>query len=267
MSAFYRVVHFAPDPFSGWRVPIGALLSHADRPVFVQADWLPGAGCLGSEAASAVLRMIVEAVARSPDLQRLPAEAGPQAALSDSTPVPSSVSDPARWLAEHVLPGKPHASLAEKEYSTRREVYGRRFFEQYQVWKWVGRRLNPRALSETVSPLSAGEITHYVQGKDELLLLEPVVATRPNFEKDIAEISQLFLAWRQLLSETPQTPRARLIAYAIPLGMRERVAAVRDVLEQHRFEVVDVDAASERDAFLASVRRVGLSRDMFSNVH
>ena len=200
MSAYYRVVHFAPDPLSGWRVPIGALLSHADRPVFVQANWLPGPSCLGGEATSAVMRMIVAAIARAPNLQRLPVEAGPHAALSDVVPVPASVSDPARWLAEHILPGRAQAKLPERDYAARRDVVGRRFFEQYKVDKWLKRKLSPSDLGKTVPRLSASEITHYVWGKDALLLLEPMVATRSTFEKDLAEVSQLFLAWRQLLS-------------------------------------------------------------------
>jgi hypothetical protein len=275
MSAHYRLVHFAPDPFSGWRVPIGALVGHADdRPMFVQANWVPGPGCLGAggEATAAVLRMIVAAIARAPNLQRLPVEAGPHAVLSEALPIPTSVADPALWLAHHVLPGRVEgrAKLPEREFAIRREVVGRRFFEQHKVDRWVKRKLNPRFLGQTISRLSASEITHYVAGTDQLLLLEPVVATRQDFDKNVAKVNQLFLAWRQLFgeapkSQTPQTPR--FIAYTFPFGLRDRVANVRDVLARHRFEVVDVDAPGEREGLLNSVRQVGLSGETVSSIH
>jgi hypothetical protein len=216
--------------------------------------------------------MIVAAIARAPNLQRLPVEAGPHAVLSEPLPIPTSVADPALWLAHYVLPGRVEgrAKLPERQFAIRREVVGRRFFEQYKVDRWVKRKLNPRHLGQTISRLSASEITHYVAGTDQLLLLEPVVATRQDFDKNVAKVNQLFLAWRQLFgeapkSQTPQTPR--FIAYTFPFGLRDRVANVRDVLARHRFEVVDVDAPGEREGLLNSVRQVGLSGETVSSIH
>ncbi len=266
MSAHYKLVHFAPDPLSGWRVPIGALVSETDKVRFVEGEWTPGPACIGGVATSAVLRMIVAAIAKSPDYQRLPVQVGPQAALSAPIEIPSSVEDPIGWVKGHVLPGRPAANLPEREYGPRRDVVGRRFFEQYRVDRWLKRRFNPESLATGMSPLSASEITHYVTGSDEILLMEPLVGSRANFEKEISEVSQLFLAWRQLFEEVAQNREPRFIAYAFPYGRNERVDQVRDVLEAHRFEVVNVDTPSERTGLLDSVNRIGASGERLGNI-
>jgi len=259
MRAVFKVVHFAPNPFSGWRVPVGALVRTSDKVQFVASEWLPGPQCLGSEAAHSLVQVVASRLAVQPEFERLPIEAGPQMLLAEECAVPQSVEDPAKWVAEAILPRPPPLDSRPRSYAGRRETVGRRFLETYQVSSFVQRRFLPSDLGRSIPERSAGPVTHYVVGKEEILLLEPLVSTRDRFERELEEVSQTFLAYRQLFAEAERREQPRFVAYAFPYGRGESVQLAREVLQRHRFEVYDVDQPPERDALLAGIRTLAAS--------
>jgi hypothetical protein len=106
MSRFRHVL-FIPDPFTGLRVPLGAIVEHGGTALFVRSTMLPCANCVGAPAA-ALARYLAERCAEVRDLDRHPGfssqmELGPVQQLPDTDEIP----DPVGWVRSFALPQEP----------------------------------------------------------------------------------------------------------------------------------------------------------------
>lgn len=106
--AEYRMVLFVPDPFSGARFPIAALVQDAGKVSVVHAPHIPCATCLGGENAAAVVQIILSDLVGVTTIDELPESIGPHAMLGDRRGIPNHVvvygestkieGDAAKWL-------------------------------------------------------------------------------------------------------------------------------------------------------------------------
>lgn len=148
VNARFQIVHFEPDPFSGSRFAVGALVE-SDQGVQLVTGWLPGPRGLGGEQASATVRLILDSLRRDARIGELPMSVGPQVQLGELRPLPQGVSDPAAWIKEHVLHRRPQREDELSETAplgAQRATAGYRFFETWHVSQWVKKRYLPPEL-------------------------------------------------------------------------------------------------------------------------
>ncbi|NRD45967.1 hypothetical protein [Corallococcus exiguus] len=140
------------------------------------------------------------------------------------------------------------------------------FFTTWKVARYVKPNFSGSNLG--LSHDTAFQISHWVPGKSEVLLMEPVIAARDDFREEIGRVSTSFLAWRQLLDNRKEAsrnrPDPRFIAYVIN-GRQGEASTVRSVLKEARADVIDVEIPTERDRFIHQIRVVGESREELKN--
>lgn len=96
----YRIVFFEPDPFTGARWPLGAVVDHGDgRVSAVQAGHVPGACCIGSSCEAVLARRLHARVGTITDFDQLPTPFGPYSYLGEARQLPPGVTDPLGWVA------------------------------------------------------------------------------------------------------------------------------------------------------------------------
>lgn len=101
MTARFRPVWLVLDPFTGGRVPLGALVETQGKVAFVAA---PPALQVGVSPAQRTLADLVLAdLEHATSFEELPFGAGPQVVAGEAHTVPATVRNPARWVAERVL--------------------------------------------------------------------------------------------------------------------------------------------------------------------
>ncbi|MCP3100301.1 hypothetical protein LZ198_15630 [Myxococcus sp. K15C18031901] len=267
MSAHYRLVQFLPDPFSGARVPIAALVRDADRRVQVaRAPHVPGPHCVGGKALWVAMQMAIEELDRATRFDMLPPTVGPHVRLDHEVRIPESISNPAHWVQSTVLPQRPPNAEDQLERAPRtrsRDKQGDGFFRNFRVQEYVRKGFDGSELG--LNPLSTPQITHWVPGDRDLLLMEPVVF-RENLHAELREISTTFLAWQSLFAERIHARVPHLIAYVLPSAHADVTARTRAILEASRAEVVDVSVPVERMRFIDTIRQVGRSGGMLGSL-
>ncbi|MBZ4397848.1 MULTISPECIES: hypothetical protein [unclassified Myxococcus] len=256
-----RLVHYVPDPFSGAKVTIGALVESGARVEFARSPWLPAPGCIGGRKSHFAMLAILDALA-SPTRFDLPSgEVSPLARLGEELLLPQEVTNPRAWVEKHLLPQKPANEADARETVPRgphRDTLGQRFLEQWQVGQFVQRRYSPSLLPSTHAK-AAQEISQFVEGRQELLLMEPIVGTRSQLEEDLRDISQEFLAFRELFRSANLDKRPLFIAYVMTRGHQAAVGAAELVLSKAADWVINVDDAAQRERFLKRIVDVGRS--------
>lgn len=266
MSPSYRIVQFVPDPFSGARTPVAALVTDGDALRVVRSPHLPGPECLGGARRAALVRLIVDALLESAVFDRLPASVGPQAVLDPVRNVPVAGLDAAeRWVLEHAL---PHPEKVAKGETTggrapHRATLGKRFFETWRVAEYVRATFKPASdFDGRLARMSAyGEVSHWVEGPASVLLMEPIAPRRHQFADDLRDVARLFASYRFALHQEPPTADlARLVAYLLPGGSDEQRADVAAGLPAAH-EVVDTEDVSQRARFLEIIRDIGRRGD------
>ncbi|MBZ4419380.1 hypothetical protein [Myxococcus sp. RHSTA-1-4] len=262
MSAKFRLVQYVPDPFVGTKITIGALVEHDGQVELARAPWVPGPGCIGGRKAWSTMQLILDSLSTPARFDLPSGELSALAQLGEERLVPAGVGSAREWLEAKLLPQKPLREQDQKEtppYRPHRDTVGYRFFEQWSVADFVKRKYAPSSLPRT-HPKAAASVSHYVPGKDELLLMEPVVGTRPKFEDDLQAISQEFLAFRELfrqMSGPHQTPV--FIAYVLTGGYSAAMGEASRVLSRAADQVVNVDDPAQRTLFLQRIVAVGSS--------
>ncbi|HYH96249.1 hypothetical protein [Hyalangium sp.] len=256
MSARFRIVHFVPDPFAGSRIAIAAIVNVNGRWELARARSLPGVACAGGLRAYSTMQMILERLSATERFDRLPFSIGPQAVLGEEIEVPTGVSDPAAWVEAMVLPrlDDPDDQKDTKPRGPHRETLGYQVLQHYGVGEIVHRHLKTEGIPG-VAAKAANDISHYVSGKSEVLLMEPVIATRANLSQDLTSISETFLAWRKLLELSPAKRHPRFIAYV--MGPVAGFTEAQSVLRTAADMIVDIDNRSERTRFIEEIRRIG----------
>jgi hypothetical protein len=261
MSARFRIIHFMPDPFTGARVPVAALVEGEDRRVQVtRAPHIPGPQCLGGRAAWSVIALALESLEATTAFNELPSTMGPHFLLDEERRIPDAVFNPAEWVATRVLPKRPLTSEDASEkvpHSPKRQTQGMRFFETNKVDKYVEKNFDGTGFE--VNTHAAHHISHYVIGKNDLLLMEPVIGNRSDLRAELRDISQAFLAWRAIFANRKVGRQPSFIAYVLGGTQKGALSTAREVLEESRAEVVSVDIPNERDRFVERIRHVGRS--------
>lgn len=228
-----------------------------------RAPSLPGPNCVGGRESWSTMQMILDSLATADRFEALPLAAGPLALLSERRQVPAGVENPVSWVATHVLPQKLQREQDTKEiaHRTHRDTLGFRFFEQWHVALFVKKRFRPDAAIPGTPPKAARDISHFVRGKNELLLMEPVVGTRQSLTDDLRAISESFLAWKQLFqqSRVSTTLHPRFIAYVITNGYMGAVGDAHALLAKSADQVINVDDPPQRTQFLQTITAIGRS--------
>lgn len=269
----YRLVYFIPDHFCGTRIPIGATLKSDKGVDVVFAGHIPDANCLGGRAKANLLKSILHDIHNWRRGDELPESVGPHAILSEEYGVPDGVNDAKHWISSHILPIKSSGSAIKGTRLSRRATIGYRFFRTYKVDKFVEKTFEPT--KEGINWLHAGAllldpISHWSAGKNELLLMEPVVPDSLHVEEDCRQIAKRFLEYTQVSgqasitsknSQASESRKIRYAAYLLPGLEREQVAKAREMLGFSQAEIFDLQDESNRRALVDDIRRIGESRD------
>ena len=116
-----------------------------------------------------------------------------------------------------------------------------------------------RDLDGFLSNASAlGAVTHYVPGKREVLLMEPLIPTRPQWQDDVREVARTFGAYKTAVKSGGKLPLApRFVVYVLEGGKGKQLDAIDADLSSFADEIVNVTAKQVRRDFLDRVREVG----------
>lgn len=259
MLATYRLIQFTPDPFTGARFPLGAVVRQGDAVRVATVERLPSAACLGGRSLALVVQRL-HARLDSLEADALPSSFGPYASLSEPREVPAGVPDALAWVQSMLSPPRPQAAPPATPRGAQRATLGYRFFETWHVAAYVRRTFQPASdwdgwLGRHAAALQ--QISHWVPGTSTVLLMEPIVPTRPQFDKDLHDVAQRLAAYRFALNEATDGRRGALVAYVTAGGPPDRRAQAREALAPIAHQVVDTDDATARTAFIERIKRVG----------
>lgn len=265
MIARYRVVHFVPDPFTGARIPLAAIVAGSGGVSLASAGRVPGAVCLDRPATHAAMQMVLESLSAVESLDVLPVAIGPHAVLDVERQIPGDVADPVGWVVENVLPRVTEDHAARDTRSHHRHTQGYRFFETWKVASYVQRHFHPDqvwadAHSATSRVLSS--VSHWVGAPTVgLLLMEPIVPTRTGLRRDLTEIHQRFASYRVFL-DSADVPveareRTRLCVYVLPGGRAHDRNQALTAFASVKATAVDTDSESARQSFLGEIVALG----------
>lgn len=260
MNARYKIVHFVADPFTESRIPVAALVHHGGRVVVVRAAHLPGPQCLGGRQFATAAQIIVEDLAREPSFDTLPVGAGPHAVMGEARSIPASAPNPIRWVESLLAHDTGERGAPEHHRGARLATYGYRFFKNYGVSQHVKKTFQPGSDAGGFLPQAhrLGAVTHFVEGSEDLLLMEPILATRPTFDRDLSDVSQLFAAYKTMLG-TDSRKRANLVAYVLSAGSKDKREEALRELRPYAHQVIDTGDELARFAFIHKIRDVGSS--------
>jgi hypothetical protein len=265
MSAFFQLIHFTPDPFTGQRFPLGAIVAEAGGKVRVaKVERLPSAACPGDRSLAVTVRRLHARLDAIQSTEKLPAVFGPYATLSGPQAIPSGVQDALSWVQELLEPKSPAAPKPATPRGAQRSTYGYRFFETFQVTCFVRKTFRPASdWGGWFRRHAAGlqQVTHWVAGEQTILLMEPIVPARRQFDQDLREIATRFGAYRYALESADNGRECRLAAYVTAGGHPDQRAAARETLGPFAHLVVDTTDDRARDRFLSDIRRVGSEAD------
>ena len=274
MSARYRIIHFVPDPFLGGRVPIAALVEQSDGRIHVaKSPHIPGPNCLGSRAASSLVQIILDDLSSAATrFDRLPISIGPQAILDEKPrEIPHGVKDPVHWIESRLYVTPKLSKHEDSDHrGPNRATWGYRFFETYNVAKYVKKTFKPgQDAGQFLSAASALKpISHYVQGEREILLMEPIALRKASWKDDVSHIANAFGAYKTALRHTHSDRKAHLAAYVLSGGSDSDVQTIFRELAPFADDVINTANATMRANFLSRIRDVGKSgapSELFNN--
>lgn len=249
--AQYRLVHFAPDPSSQTRFPLGALVREGRVTRVVMAPHSPGAECLGGTQRARTFSRLQQRLMRHGSFDAL-GGFGPYCALSEVFDLPEEA--PTDFVDKLVGSWRqPSATGSARGIS--RKQQGVQWFKHWQVDALVQHDFRPGAgFGGFLKHAPALErVSHFVPGAHSLLLMEPIVL-RPQVRDDIGRLASRFGSYRTAI-EGHEGPDTHLIAYTLGVTPDIRAAAER-ALAYCRTRVVDTDDVAQRSDFLRLMRGV-----------
>jgi hypothetical protein len=215
VSASYRLVHFTPDPFTGARLPLGAVVVDRSGEVRVaKVNHLPLA-CLGDRGLQIAVQRLHARLDGIGNAEVLPPAFGPYATLGEAVIVPDGVPDPLGWVDALLNPARPRARKEAEPRGAQRPSLGYRFFETWRVARYVRKTFRPGTDGDGwLGRHAAGlpELSHWASGTDEVLLMEPLVPSRSRFEADLKDVAQRIGAYRYAIEQAEHGRKGRLIA-------------------------------------------------------
>lgn len=259
MKRHFKIIHFIPDPISGARIPMGAVVYEGRGFQMAFAKHLPDADCLGGRKTARLLNFLIDDLKGIQHPSELYQKLGPQILVDDQRPIPEEVADAVTWLENFILP-RPAASQKRTAGVRRPSRYaeGKGFLDKHDVGKYVRRSFKPqrylKSSDEALRHLAT--ISQWVAGDGELLLMEPLIPRRPEWEVDLTEINTRFSAYRHHVTNGLDDHRGELIVYILPGGTEEVRTKMHHTLKSST-AVVDTDDAVELGKFIDLVHRVG----------
>lgn len=262
MSGHYKIIHFLPDHFSGERIPVGAVVAENGSVNVVLADRTPGPECLGSDATYMLLRDTLDELRQLTSLERLPMSIGPHFEMSEASDLPALDGDAVSWLRQRILPRAMEKPSSSRKRGPSRSSVGLDYLRQFNVARYV-KQFRPKkdlhelnGASESLPAISQG-----VRGANQLLLMEPVIPTRRQLDKDLKTIGTNFFAYRGAFQTHPIDTDVDLIAYVTPGGNASIRSEIVARLGESADRVYDVTAMSARKDLVNLVATIGKSGD------
>lgn len=266
MRRQFEIIHFVPDPVSGARVPMGAVIHGENSFRVVRSNHLPGPDCLGSRRAARLLNLLIDDLESLQSPDEISIKLGPQVLVEEPQTIPSDVQNPVNWVEKHILPQGPETPQGKTSSPRRptRSTEGKRFLEKYDVDQFVRSNFKPQKhLGEAGDELRhLDKVSQWVAGDGKLLLMEPLVPRRPNWEGDLTKVNTIFSAYRYHVDNGMAGHDGELIAYMLPGGTDDQRTEMRRTL-QSATDVVDTDSAYQLNAFLDEVRTIGDKQSEF----
>lgn len=263
-TAFYRLIQVTPDPFLGAEVPVGAVVQLGQNELtVVKRAALPSSVCLGSERLALAVESLMDRLAGVSSFDALPAMFGPLTVLSEPRPIPARVDDPAAWVSMLLSPG-PATASSSRSRRPQRSTQGYAFFQTWRVARHVKKTFRPLEDGDGWLARSGGAldaVSHWVDGEDRLLLMEPIVPSRRASIKDVKTVAQRFAAYRVAFERATGEMSGRLVAYVTAGGGADQRAALMGGLEGYAHQVVDTTDPGARAEFLAEIKEYAASGD------
>lgn len=260
MSGHYKLIHFLPDHFSGERIPVGAVVAESGDVRVTIADRIPGAECLGSAAKFMLLRETLDDIRQLRSMDGLPMSFGPHFVMTEAKELPRVDGDAVAWLRDHVLPRRLETPSSARKRGPRRSSVGLDYLRQFKVAKYVKQFRPSRDLHElNGASKSLPTISQGVRGDGRLLLMEPVVPTRHQLDKDLQQIGTNFFAYKGAIQTHPIDTALDLIAYVIPGGDASSRSEIVGRLSESADRVYDAAALEDRTELVERVSDVGKS--------
>lgn len=261
MRAFYRVVHFVPDPFSESRIPIAALVGSGPEVQLAHAKHVPGPSCIGASE-SALLKSVLRTLSAATSLDALPPSTGPHGVLGPPRSVPTGVEDPLEWVERFVLPTPVSIQKrASRERAAKRSTVGYRYFQTWHVAHFVKKRFHPEVewnIEDPSASVALAPISHYC-GSDQvgMLLMEPVVPAPDQFAESTQKVYERMAAYSVYIGHHPSLrEKNQLSVYILPGGTRDARHQIRSVCSPVA-NVVDTEIDRERDGLLSIIQHYG----------
>lgn len=260
MKRYFRMVHFVPDPISGARFPMGALVRDGKAWRTVLAKRLPGPESLGGVKTARLLNLLLDDLEKLRTADEIYQRLGPQVLVEERTLIPDEVKDPFVWVQRFALPRKVEVptSAPKQVRGPTRSTEGKRFLKTHGVGKFVRPRFEPSRFIDSADQRiqHLRPISQWVLGREKLLLMEPMVPRRPQWEEDLTEINTQCSAYGFHLQEGLNGHQGELIVYVLPGGEREERDMIRETLEPVS-TVIDGADDTALQGFIDQVRAVG----------
>jgi hypothetical protein len=261
----YHILYFSPDLVSGERFAVGAFVRDMNGRGFVAAEHRPGPACVGGVRQHQVLEVITDRASEVQDWESavLKRALGQYVELGPEVAVQHRVPDLARWVVRHVLPRADEGAKAPGPSRVRRDSAGRQYFEQRNVSHLVGGRFRPQQFwhSETVSRVESGlTATHWVNGGDRVLMLEPVLVR--DQDHGPRDVLKQILALQKWLERVPSARDSQVGAYVLHGGPKSARTDAVMLMQDATDLVFDVADPDQADALDERVRSVAERRDL-----
>jgi hypothetical protein len=266
MTARYRVVHFVPDPFTGARIPLAAIVAGGGGVSIASAGHVPGAVCLGRPSTYAAMQMVLESLSAVENLDVLPVAVGPHAVLDVERQIPGDVADPVGWVVENVLPRVTGDHATRETGTHHRDTQGYRFFETWKVASYVQRHFRPDQVwadARSTTPRVLSSVSHWVGApKVGLLLMEPIIPNRTGLQRDLIDIHQRFASYRLFLdgADVPDEEtrdKTKLCVYVLPGGRSQDRNEALTAFASVKATAIDTDSESARQSFIGEIQALG----------
>lgn len=263
MSSRYSLIHFLPNPAMGAQLPVAALVEQDGSLAVAKAEHIPGAECLGGTSTANLLNRILAGLESCRNFNELPASLGPQVRLGPAVRLPNSLSahEAVSWVARHVLPRAQGTKIRATRMPSH-SASGIAFLKQFHVDRLVKRNFRPAHHWEGEQLGSLLPISHWVRGKDLLILMEPVSPIRPDLRGDIAKLHTKLSAYRWHIDSSAEMP-TKLLTYVLPGGTKENRQTAQEELGASSHRVFDCDSIPQRTSLIETISEVAASSGLF----
>lgn len=245
----YRIVHFVPDPFSGLRLPVAAIVESSAGVEVVRSPRKWPLACLGSRRERALLQTILQKLHAPFSIDSLPETLGPSAVLDQKMTMPDYATEPSEWVLRHVL-SQRQAKKTRPPSSEGRLLQGRAFLKRERVADLVQDKFQPATAWDgwlhRAEALPA--VSLWVEGRSEALLLEPIILQRAKYLQETNTVAVNFGAYQQAIARVAKDNRqAKLIAYIVSdEEHQELFDAVKERLDPFADEVINTSKTDQR---------------------